>query len=198
MDAPAEPVIELTPAEEKQLLQVARTTLETAVHTGLEEEEPALPPLEFSERLLEEGASFVTVRVDGALRGCVGSPRPRGSLVMDVARNATRAALTDPRFKPIGPDELPGVEIEISILTEPAAIRYDDSTDLISRIRPCIDGVLIVHGFQRALLLPQTWDRFCDPADFMAVLCQKAGLHADAWLGGELDVYTFQVHTISE
>lgn len=198
MDTPqTETVFELTPAEEEQLLHVARVALEVAVRTG-EAEEPELPPIQVSERLLEEGASFVTLRIDGALRGCIGSARAYRPLVLDVAHNAMRAALYDPRFEPVTPAELPYIEIEISILTPLQPLTYRDAEDLIAQLRPHIDGVLIVRGLHRALLLPQTWELFHNPHEFMAALCHKAGLPPDAYLEGDLDVYTFQVHTIRE
>ncbi|MFQ5855560.1 MAG: AmmeMemoRadiSam system protein A [Anaerolineae bacterium] len=198
MDATqTEAVFELTPADEEQLLQVARAALETAVRTGVAEE-TWLPPLEVSDRLLEEGASFVTLRINGALRGCIGSAQAYRPLVLDVANQAMRAALFDPRFEPVTPDELPYVEIEISVLTPPRPLAYQDGQDLIVRLRPHIDGVIIVHDFHRALLLPQTWDLIPDPTEFMAALCHKAGLSDDAYLEGNLEVYTFQVRTITE
>lgn len=193
----AETVFELTPAEEEQLLQVARAALERAVHTGYADE-TWLPPMEMPERLLAEGASFVTLRVNGALRGCIGSAQAYRPLALDVACNAMRAALSDPRFERVTPEELPRVEIEISILTPPAPLTYRDGPDLIRQLRPHIDGVLIVRGFHRALLLPQTWDLIPDPEEFMAALCRKAGLPEDAYVEGNLEVYTFQVHTIHE
>jgi len=193
-----ETVLELTPAEEEQLLQVARAALEVAVQTGVADE-TWLPPVEVSERLLEKGASFVTLRMDdGTLRGCIGSAEAYRPLVLDMASNAMRAALFDPRFEPVTPDELPHIEIDISILTPLTPLEYQDGRDLIARLRPHIDGVMIISGFHRALLLPQTWDLMPDPREFMAVLCRQAGLPADAFLEGDLEVYTFQAHTIEE
>ena len=193
----AESVFELTSGEEEQLLQVARAALETAVRSGVADE-TWLPPIEVSERLLEEGASFVTLRLHGALRGCIGSAQAYRPLVLDVAHNAMRAALLDPRFEPVTPEELPHIEVEISILTPLVPLRYEDADDLIARLRPHVDGVMIIQGFHRALLLPQTWDMIPDPHEFMAALCIKAGLPPDAYLEGDLDVYTFQVRTIEE
>ncbi|RME42836.1 MAG: AmmeMemoRadiSam system protein A [Chloroflexi bacterium] len=193
----AETVLELTPEEEKQLLQVARQALETAVRTGVADE-TWVPPIEVSERLMADGASFVTLHIDGALRGCVGSAVAHRPLVLDVAHNAMRAALFDPRFEPVQPDELPHIEIEISILTPLKLLEYRDAEDLLAQLRPHVDGVMIIGGFHRALLLPQTWELIPEPAEFMAALCRKAGLPPDAYLEGDLDVYTFQVHTICE
>lgn len=192
-----ERVFDLTPAEEDLLLQIARAALERAVHTG-HADEAWLPPIELPDHLLEEGASFVTLHVDGALRGCIGSAQAYRPLVLDVASNAMRASLFDPRFARIAKDELPRTSIEISILSPLTPLEYRSSTDLIARLRPHIDGVMIARGVHRALLLPQTWDLMPEPHEFMAVLCRKAGLSADGYLEGDLEVFTFQVYTICE
>lgn len=192
-----EVVFDLTPAEEELLLQIARATLERAVQTGHADEE-WLPLIEIPDHLLEEGASFVTLHVDGDLRGCIGSAQAYRPLVLDVASNAMRAALFDPRFARIAEDELPHTSIEISILSPLTPLEYRSSTDLIAQLRPHIDGVMIASAVHRALLLPQTWDLMPEPHEFMAVLCRKAGLSADAYQEGTLDVYSFQVYTICE
>ena len=195
--AQTEPPFDLTPEQEELLLQIARAALERAVQTG-QADEAWLPPTEVPDDLLEEGASFVTLHVDGALRGCIGSARAYRPLALDVASNAMRASLFDPRFARIAEDELPRTSLEISILTPLTPLEYESSTDLIARLRPHVDGVMIIRDVHRALLLPQTWEMITDANDFMAALCHKAGLPSDAYQEGALDVYTFQVHTIEE
>lgn len=194
---PTESRLELTHDEEGLLLQVARAALETAVQTGFAEE-TWLPPMEIPQRLLEDGAAFVTLHVDGALRGCIGSAQAYRPVVLDVAQNTMRAALFDPRFESITPEELPRADIEISILTPPTRLVYQDDQALLAQIRLHIDGVMIVYGYQHALLLPQMWDVISDQREFLMVLCRKAGLPDDAYLGGKLQVYTFQCHVIRE
>ncbi|MFQ5593753.1 MAG: AmmeMemoRadiSam system protein A [Anaerolineae bacterium] len=187
----------LTSAEADLLLQVARAALQRAVQTG-NADEPWLPPIEVPEPLLEEGASFVTLHVDGALRGCIGSAQAYRPVLVDVASNAMRAALLDPRFDYITQEELPRTEIEISILTPLMPLAYRDGSDLTDQLRPHIDGVMVVRDHNRALLLPQTWDLAPDRHEFMAILCRKAGLPDNAYMEGDVEVYTFQVYSICE
>jgi len=185
----------LTPAEGEVLLSLARRVLERAVLHG----DFSRPDLEeFPARLREPGATFVTLTVFGELHGCIGSVQARRPLALDVTENALSAAFNDPRFPPLGPDDLPGLNIEISILTPLQPLSYTSPSHLVGQLRPGVDGVLIIRGRQRGLLLPQVWERLPDPAEFMAQLCLKAGLAPDAYLKTRLDVFVFQVQSFEE
>jgi len=132
------------------------------------------------------------------LRGCIGSLVALEPLVDGVRRNAMNAAFQDPRFSPLTVDELNELDIEVSVLTDPAPLEYKDGADLLAKLRPNIDGVIIRQGHAAATFLPQVWDQLPEPADFLAHLCRKAGLPMDAWQQGNLVVSTYQVQYFSE
>ena len=130
--------------------------------------------------------TFVTLTIDGQLRGCIGNLTSSESLVSDVRRNAINAALHDPRFSPLSISELDRVKIEVSILSEPRPLYYRDAADLLKKLRPKIDGVILRKDFASATFLPQVWEQLPQPQDFLTQLCLKAGLASDAWLNSEL------------
>jgi AmmeMemoRadiSam system protein A len=148
---------------------------------------PALPRPVW---LDEPAATFVTLTLHGKLRGCIGSLEAVRSLYDDVTHNARAAAFGDPRFPSLAADELPTVRIEISVLTAPQPLQFDNEADALRRLRPGIDGVIFEYGTRRATLLPQVWEQFPEPYEFMARLKQKAGLPADFQAAGiRLAVY---------
>ncbi len=142
--------------------------------------------------------TFVTLKIQGQLRGCIGNLTSNESLLSGVRRNAINAAFHDPRFVPLSAAELDQVEIEISILTEPKPLNYRDAADLLKKLRPKVDGVTICLGHASATFLPQVWEQLPDPQDFLAHLCMKAGLAADAWKNKRLEVSTYQVQYFEE
>lgn len=142
--------------------------------------------------------TFVTLTIDGKLRGCIGNLTSNESLVSGVRRNAINAAFHDPRFSSLSLSELDSVSIEISILSEPRPLHYQDATDLLKKIRPNIDGVILRKGIASATFLPQVWEQLPKPRDFLTQLCLKAGLAADAWQHSTLEVSTYQVQHFEE
>jgi len=142
--------------------------------------------------------TFVTLKINGQLRGCIGNLTSNESLVSGIRRNAINAAFHDPRFAPLTAPELDRVEIEISILTKPEPLNYRDGADLLKKLRPGIDGVTICLGHASATFLPQVWEQLPEPQDFLAHLCMKAGLAADAWKNRRLEVSTYQVQYFEE
>jgi len=149
-------------------------------------------------RLQEPGATFVTLTIKGDLRGCIGTLAARQSLAEDVREHAAAAATQDFRFPPLKLDELPLIKIEISRLTEPKDLDYQSPQDLVSRLRPNIDGVTLNDGFHRATFLPQVWSKLPDPEEFLDHLCQKMGVNADSWRTHPLKVQTYQVEEFQE
>lgn len=131
--------------------------------------------------LQEKGASFVTLHRDGQLRGCIGSPTAWRSLAEDVTDNAVRAAFSDPRFPPVGADEMFRVKLSLSLLTAPEPIRFTDEEDLLSQLRPGIDGLIIEDRDRHALFLPAVWEQLPEPKDFLGHLKAKAGLNPHHW-----------------
>lgn len=142
--------------------------------------------------------TFVTLKINGQLRGCIGNLKSNEPLVSGVRRNAINAAFHDPRFAPLSASELDRIEIEISILTEPQPLNYRDGIDLLEKLRPNVDGVTICQGHASATFLPQVWEQLPEPQDFLAHLCMKAGLAADAWKNSRLEVSTYQVQYFEE
>ncbi|MDR1711239.1 MAG: AmmeMemoRadiSam system protein A [Propionibacteriaceae bacterium] len=129
--------------------------------------------------LAAPGASFVTLTVQGRLRGCIGSLTAHRALGADVVANARNAAFRDPRFAPVtAPDEL---EIEVSVLSQPVDYAFGSKQEALAGLRPGVDGVILTAGHHRATFLPQVWEELPDPADFIAHLLRKAGLPASYW-----------------
>jgi len=131
--------------------------------------------------LREKGACFVTLHSDGHLRGCIGSPIAWRSLAEDVTENAVHAAFSDPRFPPVSADEMFRVRLSLSLLTPPAPMSFASEEDLLSQLRPGLDGLVIEDGGHHALFLPAVWEQVPDPAAFLGHLKVKAGLSPDHW-----------------
>ncbi len=126
--------------------------------------------------LAGRAATFVTLKLDGDLRGCIGSVRAQRALSADVRENAIAAATRDPRFAPVTAEEFERLRIEVSLLSEPEFIEFADEDELIAKLRPGVDGVLLFSGCRSATFLPQVWEQLPDPRSFLAALKQKAGL----------------------
>lgn len=139
------------------------------------------PPPPEHPKLKERGASFVTLTIDGELRGCIGSLNAHRALGEDIRENAVAAALRDPRFPPLSAAEFGQVGIEVSLLSEPDFMEFRDEADALAQLVPGRDGVIFFNGCQKATFLPQVWDQLPDPRDFMAALKRKARLPADFW-----------------
>jgi len=185
----------LTPQGRQTLLTLARETITRAAH------HQELPPVDMDavpENLRRDGASFVTLTKHGQLRGCIGSLEPRRPLVLDVRENALSAAFHDPRFPPVRPEELDDLHVEISVLSIPQPLSYDGPEDLVAKLRPGVDGVVIERGWNRATFLPQVWEKLPDPHQFLQHLCLKAFLPDDAYRYPGLDVYTYHVEKFEE
>jgi len=185
----------LSSDEKKNLLRIARQALMLAVNNQ------PVPPVDVKGLTLllrENGASFVTLTEGGDLRGCVGALEPSMPLADDVQYHAIAAALQDYRFPPVRPDEVARIVIEISRLTLPQPLPYQDPQDLLTKLRPHIDGVILKDGFRRATFLPQVWEKLPQPRAFLAHLCQKMGAPSDLWERRELQVLIYQVEEFHE
>jgi uncharacterized protein len=185
----------LTLEEQQTLLRMAREAMESGVRgknlTPLDEKS-------LSTHLREKGASFITLTIHGQLRGCIGALEPYQPLVKDVREHAIAAALEDPRFPPVREDELSRIQIEVSRLTRPTPLEYKDAADLLSKLRPHVDGVILRDGFRRATFLPQVWEKIPDPAEFMNNLCYKMGESDNTWRIKHLEVLVYQVEEFHE
>jgi MEMO1 family protein len=142
--------------------------------------------------LRQAGATFITLKKDGALRGCIGSLQATRPLGVDVIENALGAAFRDPRFKPLTAGEWPSCEVEVSLLTPPKPMRFADEEDLIAQIRPGEDGLILECEGRRATFLPQVWEQIPDVRQFLGQLARKAGL-ADGTRLGRCRVWRYRV-----
>jgi AmmeMemoRadiSam system protein B/AmmeMemoRadiSam system protein A len=156
----------------RRLLAIARASIADALGAGRVE------PIAGEQWLRETRATFVTLMQGEELRGCVGALEAQRPLAEDVAANARAAAFEDSRFKPLMLDELAGTEVEVSLLSTPKTLVFDDEADLLRKLRPGVDGVILEHEGQRGTFLPQVWDDLSDPAQFIARLKHKAGIPA--------------------
>jgi AmmeMemoRadiSam system protein A len=171
------PELGLSDAERALLGEIAWTALGAAVRG--ERAGPAKAP--FGGRLAARGASFVSLHRGGELRGCIGSLEARRPLAEDVATNARAAALEDTRFRPVEASELAELEMEISVLTPTVPLPVASESELLARLRPDLDGLVLEERGRRATFLPAVWRDLPAPADFLAHLKRKAGLPPDYW-----------------
>ncbi|HEY3339162.1 MAG TPA: AmmeMemoRadiSam system protein A [Propionicimonas sp.] len=131
--------------------------------------------------LARPGAVFVTLTRNGRLRGCTGSIEPRRSLREDVIRNAAAAAFHDARFPPLPAVELPLVRIEVSLLSPTEQLSFTSREDLVLRLRPGVDGLVLSWHGHRGTFLPQVWEQVPNPDDFLSHLLHKARLPELFW-----------------
>ena len=148
--------------------------------------------------LTSHRGAFVTLKIEGELRGCIGTLAAGQPLTDNVRANARNAAFHDPRFAPLTADEWPRVQIEISVLSSPRKLAYPSAEALPDHLTPHVDGVVIRKGYASATFLPQVWKQLPRPQDFLAHLCLKAGLSADAWRQGDLEVEIYHVQSFEE
>jgi hypothetical protein len=184
----------LSEADRRRLLEVARASIDY----GLTQGRPLPVSLEeFPAALREAQATFVTLEVDHRLRGCIGSLEPHLPLVEDVARHAFDAAFRDPRFPPVTPDEVPRLEIHLSVLSPHQPVAFGDESELLRQLRPGIDGLLIACGQRRATFLPSVWESLPEPAQFLAHLKLKAGI-AEVPAGERLRAWRYTTESFGE
>lgn len=146
----------------------------------------------------EPAATFVTLKIGGQLRGCIGSLEPADPLWESVRQNALNAAFRDTRFMPLTENELDSVHIDISILTDAGTLEYTDADDLVRKLRPGVDGVILRYGRSGATFLPQVWEQLPTPSLFLGQLCRKAGLTESCWKEGHPEIQIYQVQCIAE
>jgi len=185
----------LTGEEKQTLLRLAREALEAGVRG---EKLPHLDEASLTPALLAEGASFVTLTIHGNLRGCIGALEPYQSLAEDVREHAVAAALEDYRFPTVKESELGNIQIEVSRLTIPVPLEYTDADDLLAKLHPGVDGVILRDGFRRATFLPQVWEKIPNPAGFLENLCYKMSVAPDTWRYKHLEVLVYQVEEFHE
>jgi len=149
--------------------------------------------------LKEKRGTFVTLTdISGNLRGCIGHLKPVQVLWRDIIDNTLSSAFSDPRFMPLTENELERIKVEISILSPLKKLDYQNTNDLLKKLRPGKDGVLIKSGLNRATFLPQVWQKVKSKEEFLEHLCLKAGLDKQEWHQGSLKVWLYGVEEIKE
>jgi AmmeMemoRadiSam system protein A len=179
--ANAEPSLPIacSPYERRTLLEIAFASIQHGLSTG---HPLSVASGDYHDTLQTPRATFVTLHLDGRLRGCIGSLEPRHPLVVDVAENAFAAAFCDPRFLSLSTTELTALECHISVLGTPVILAFDSETDLITQLRAGVDGLVLEEvGGYRGTFLPSVWDQLPDPRDFFSQLKRKAGLPEKHW-----------------
>jgi AmmeMemoRadiSam system protein B/AmmeMemoRadiSam system protein A len=159
----------------RTLLRIARGAIESKLFGAA-----SMPDAAW---LKQNGATFITLTRDGALRGCIGSLEAARPLGDDAAENAIAAAFRDPRFPPLTAAEWPGIRVEVSLLSSPKPMRFADEADLLAQIRQGEDGIILECDGRRATFLPQVWENIPDKRQFLAELARKAGLPGEVRLG---------------
>ncbi len=179
----------LDPGQKKELLNIARKTVESYVKNAKVPEFKVADP-----GLLGQEGAFVTLHEKGRLRGCIGNIIGTQPLWMTVRDMAVESSTKDPRFDPVRPDELKDIKIEISVLSQPKRVQD------INEIKVGTHGVIVKRGFYGGVYLPQVatengWSR----EQFLTSLCaEKSGLPADAWKDKKTELYTFTAQVFGE
>ncbi|WP_245574163.1 AmmeMemoRadiSam system protein A [Neptunomonas japonica] len=180
----------MQPKKQKKLLSCARASIKQGLQGSWQRE-----PASLDKNGL--GASFVTLTLQGSLRGCIGSLEVRQPLIIDVWQNAFNAAFRDSRFPPLDQEELDDVQIAISILTPALLLTVDNEQDLLNKIRPGVDGLILEEGNHRATFLPSVWNTLPKEQDFLLHLKRKAGFADDYW-SSSIKFATYQTISFTE
>jgi len=180
----------------KAIVAYARETIELSFKDCASEVPEILKDI-----FTEERGVFVTLHShpDHKLRGCIGYPEPIMPLGKAVKDAAKSAAFRDPRFPPVKEEELGGLVVEVSVLTKPELIQVEDPRDYPKHVVVGRDGLIVEHGFNKGLLLPQVpveWK--WDAEEFLSHTCEKAGLTSDMWLDREARVFSFTAQIFTE
>ncbi|HNZ25929.1 MAG TPA: AmmeMemoRadiSam system protein A [Spirochaetota bacterium] len=179
----------------KYLLHLARETIKTKSRKiWLSKKEIE----DLSKDLKSNGGGFVTLHKNGKLRGCIGYIAPEFPIYQTVIENAYNAAYSDYRFNPLSPEEINDVCIEISILTPPKKVEYENYKELYNLIVPYKDGVIIKKGMNSATFLPQVWEQLPNFDDFFSNLCMKAMIDPQEWKKNNLSIETYTAIVFSE
>ncbi len=180
--------------EKSYLLKVARARIDAELNNKTLNLN--LPP--GSTILSKKLGSFVTLHKDNRLRGCIGTLSPQLSLLNDVYNNAFNSAFRDHRFNKLRKSELAEIDIEVSILTEPKKLEYQNSDELLGKLRPEIDGVILTDSISRSTYLPQVWYQIPDKIQFLEQLSLKSGNIKDWWKEKSTELYVYEAVVFGE
>lgn len=184
---------EFSQQEGDVLVKLARLTIAKELGISTDKNERDIIDKELKKSCFSrKRGTFVTLNKNERLRGCIGSLSADTSVKEGILDNALNAAFRDTRFPELTKNEFKEIDIEVSILSNPKELDYSDSDDLLKKLKPDIDGVIIEKGFNRATYLPQVWEQLPDPKEFLSHLCRKAGLSGNEWEKGTLTIMTYQ------
>lgn len=173
-----EPAQSLPDEHRRILLDLAKRAIRHSLTTGqpLDVALDAYPP-----ELRKKRGTFVTIERRGQLMGCIGTLRAQRPIVEDIAQNAWSALFRDPRCPRLTPEDAPDLDVHISLLTDPTPMTFSSEEDLLSQLRPGVDGLLLEDIGHRGTFLPSVWESLPDPRDFLNHLKRKAGLAPTYW-----------------
>jgi len=163
--------------EQKWLINLAKNTINAKLNNEkviIPNEKDVLAPF------VEKNGTFVTLKKNGDLRGCIGYIFPQNKIYIDIIDNSINAAFKDPRFNPLQKKELNEIDLEISILTQPKELYYENTEDLLNKLDSSM-GIILKKNFRSATFLPQVWEQLPDKIDFLSHLAHKAGLSVNDW-----------------
>lgn len=176
------------------LFDTARAAVEHAVRTGRELD---VDPSGYAPELRAPAATFVSLHRGGELLGCIGTLAPIRPLVVDVAGNAASAVLRDPRCPLLGPRDVPDIDIDLSLLGPAEPMDVTSESDLVAKLRPGVDGVILEDRGRRGTFLPVVWESIPDPAEFVLQLKRKAGLPMFGW-SPTIRVFRYTTESVSD
>lgn len=183
----------MTRENQKVLLQLARAAIGNTLNR---------PPQDLQKfikkEFKEKRGIFVTLHLDGNLKGCIGHLDAADSIYNNVVYLSRAAAFHDVRFSPLTEDEFNRVKIEISILSIPKKLKEDNTENMVNSLRPGVDGVILKIGSRSATFLPQVWDQLPDRKSFMDHLCIKVGVAGYDWLNTPIELSIYQVECFNE
>jgi len=186
--------IDVEAGQKITLLRIARESITSGLRPG---QPLTVDTAEYHGALTETLASFVTLSREGKLRGCVGSLRATRPLIQDVAHAAFAAAFQDHRFAPLAQTELATTSIDISVLSTPEPLAVNSEQELLERLNPEVDGLILEDRGHSATFLPKVWEQLPEPGQFLAHLKHKAGLPGDYW-SDSLRVHRYRTLSFSE
>jgi len=170
--------IELSAEEKQQLLEIARRSIRSGLDSG---KSLTLDSAQLDGNLAVSFGTFVTLKQQGELRGCMGCLQTIDKLAQSVANSAFNAAFKDPRFPNLSVNEISQTQLEISVLSVMEPMSVESREDLLNQLKPGVDGLLLEDGRYRSTFLPKVWDDLESPQDFLEHLLVKAGLARDHW-----------------
>ncbi len=185
----------LNEEEQMFLTGLARSTLESYLK---DKKTPRVNRDTMPEKLTEKKGCFVTLTKNSQLRGCIGHIFPEKPLYQCVIDNAVSAATRDPRFKPVTYEELDDIHVEVSVLSVPETLAFASQDELLSKLAPLKDGVIINYGSHRSTYLPQVWEQLPGKEAFLSSLCKKGGAPGDCWKRDNVKIETYQAQVFEE